>query len=116
MSKNILNIEKGAIITRVQKAENNDRSYMGDKLKFIGIANRRIYFQSLEEHMIRTFGADRIFDVGLDMWEQGWDYYVDPQTLLNSLEDRHTLEMRLEKALETEDYFLAEKIRKQLNK
>ncbi len=48
------------------------------------------------------------------MWEFGWDYYIDPQTLLNSLEDKGTLEIRLKKALEAENYILAEKIKKQL--
>lgn len=85
---------------------------MGDKLKFIGIANNRIYFQNLTPISIIIFGVDRIFDVPLDLFEFGWDYYIDPLTLLDSLEDKSTLQMRLDKALEEEDYILAEKIRK----
>ncbi len=121
MSRSILDIKKGSIITRVCKAKpyrsdgDGDRSYIGDKLKFIGIANNQIYFQSLEPISICIFGAEKIFDISLDLFEFGWDYYIDPQTLLNSLDDKATLEIRLERALEAEDYLLAEKIRKQLN-
>ena len=119
MSKSILDIEKGAIVTRVARSKPypsgvTDGSYMGDKLKFIGIANNQIYFQALDDRMVRDFGADKIFNVPLDMWELGWDYYVDPTTLLDSLEDKATLEIKLQRALDVEDYILAEKIKKQL--
>lgn len=85
MSKSILTIEKGSIITRVKRSERGDGSYMGDKLKFIGIANHRIYFQNLEPHHIAVFGEDNILGVDLELWEFGWDYYICPKTLLNSL-------------------------------
>ncbi len=60
MSKSILKIEKGSIITRILYAENGDRSYMGEKLKFVGIANNRIYFQRLSAFSIQVFGEDKI--------------------------------------------------------
>ena len=121
MSKSILDIKKGAIVTRVASSKPYPsgvtyRSYMGDKLKFIGVANSQIYFQSLEKHMINTFGADKVFGVPLDIWELGWDYYIDPTSLLDSLEDRATLEIKLQRALDAEDYILAEKLKKQLEK
>jgi len=117
--KNILEIQKGDIITRVCEAKPypsgvRDRSYMGDKLKLVGIANSQIYFQNLEHVSMTIFGKGKIFKVPFDLWEDGWDFYVEPLTLLNSSEKRDILEKRLQHAIDMEDYSSAEEIKKQI--
>ena len=133
---NIESFKKGDIITRTEpslaifggmsgifggKTElHGDRSYMGDQLKFLGIANNHIYFQSLDEVSILSFGKDRIFDLAVDAWNEGWELYIDPKSLLEENQpivtlSKKQLEDKLQKAINNEDYELAEKLKIQLN-
>jgi hypothetical protein len=113
----IRDFKKGSIITRISPSENGDRSYLGNKLLFIGVANNRIYYKNLTEVSKAVFGEDRIFDLAYDWWQSGWEYYVDPKTLMEGEEFKFTdlsIEQQIERAVEAEDYELAEKLKKQL--
>jgi hypothetical protein len=93
-----------------------DRSYMGQKLIFVGIANGQIYCQRTDTFSLNVFG-DKLLGLSLDIWDEGWDFYVDPTTLLNGLEikmDVSTIEEQIKKAIENEDYELAEKLKSKL--
>lgn len=127
----ISSFKKGDIITRTEPSaaifgDNNllgidcigSRSYMGDRLKFLGIANNQIYFQFTEGVDLKVLG-DKPRKLPLDAYSEGWDFYVDPKTLLEensevNILNKNQLLSALEKALETEDYERAEEIKKQL--
>lgn len=80
---NINNFTPGDIITRISPSIGvHDRSYIGDKLLFIGIANGCVQFQELNNPFINQ---SEIRKVELDWFSDGWDHYVDPQTLLDEL-------------------------------
>ena len=61
--------------------------------------------------------GDELLGLPLDIWSDGWELYVNPNTLLESEEtiinlSKDNLETELESALKNEDYEKAEKIRK----
>jgi hypothetical protein len=128
---NISNFKKGDIITRTEPSEaifgggvnalgieipqTGDRSYMGNKLKFVGIANNHLYFTYLDETDVALFGKDKIRGLALDAWSEGWDFYVNPESLLEESTpivslNKEQLEIQLQKAIDKEDYELAEQI------
>jgi len=77
---------QGDEIVRVQPSKTyssgiRDRSYMGQKLIFVGIANGCIYCKRTDEFSISIFG-DKLVDLSLDIWDEGWELYVDPSTLI----------------------------------
>jgi len=91
---NIKKFKKGDKITRIEPTPIvGDRSYIGECLIFIGIANACIYYC----HQIDI----KLRHLKLIEWENGWDYYKDPITLLDeellSLIDDKTIEKYLRK-------------------
>ena len=81
--KTIFEFKKGDKITRIKPANGfGDRSYMGDELVFIDIANGQIYFKNNNRFMSNMLGDNYISSVSLDLWSEGWIEYVDPKTLL----------------------------------
>lgn len=130
--KTIYDFKKGDEIVRIQPAKPysavriglfgqeeggvRDRSYMGEKLIFVGIANGQIYCQRTDSFSLSMFG-DKLLDLALDIWDEGWDLYVDPKKLLEGFEpkmDNQTIEEQIKKAIENEDYKLAEKLKSKL--
>lgn len=130
---NIHTFKKGDEIVRVSPAKpyspvtfgpfgsqggHQDRSYLGEKLIFIGIANGQIYLQRTNKAELEFFG-DKMLDLSLDVWDEGWELYIDPKKLLEGFEvpmDNKTLEEQIQKAVEAENYELAETLRKRLPK
>jgi hypothetical protein len=114
--KTIFEFKAGDKITRLKPAEQfNDRSYMGDELTFIGIANGKIYFNNKKS----PFGEEYISGVNLDLWKDGWDYYVDPKNLLEGKEhiiSSISIQEQIQRAIDNEDYELAEKLTKIIKK
>ena len=117
--KTIYEFKKGDEIVRIVPAKpiNNirDRSYMGDKMTFVGIANGQIYLKRTNQLEIRLMG-DSLLNISLDLWDDGWDLWVDPLTLLDNDIDRVHIEDKLFDALSEEDYELAEKLKDILTK
>lgn len=64
-------------IVRTRPAKFGDRSYIGDKLIFLGIANGCIYCKRTDPLDIAILG-DKPLSLPLDAWENDWDYYFDP--------------------------------------
>jgi hypothetical protein len=131
--KTIYDFKKGDEIVRVQPAKPysavriglfgqeeggvRDRSYMGEKLIFVGIANGQIYLQSDSDFRKAMFG-DRLIDLSLDIWDEGWDLFIDPKKLLEGFEpkmDKQTIEEQIQNAIKNEDYELAEKLKSKLS-
>ncbi len=112
--KTIYEFKKGDEIVRIIPAKpiNNirDRSYMGDKMIFVGIANGQIYLKRTNELERRLFG-DSLSNLSLDMWDEGWDNWIDPLTLYENDIDPIHIENRLFDALSREDYMEAEKLK-----
>jgi hypothetical protein len=80
----IHNFKQGDIITRVKPSNNGDRSYLGDKMIFIGIANAQIYYENPNSITARLTGTT-ISNLALDQWSEGWELYVNPMTLFKKV-------------------------------
>tara|TARA_R110000824_G_scaffold262913_3_gene451577 strand:+ start:208 stop:582 length:375 start_codon:yes stop_codon:yes gene_type:complete len=122
--KTIYEFKKGDEIVRITSAkplidmmgkEIRDRSYLGEKMIFAGIANGQIYLKRTDYLSIHLFG-DKLVDLPLDLWDDGWDNWIDPEELLENIVPVETLLEKLEKALRDENYELADKIKNLLNK
>lgn len=131
--KTIYDFKKGDEIVRIQPAKpyseeradmfgritggERDRSYMGEKLIFVGIANGQIYCQRTNAFSLIIFG-DKLLSMPLDIWDEGWDFFFDPTQLLEGIEfkiDNLNIEEQILKAIENEDYELAEKLKSKLS-
>ena len=131
MSKSIYEFKKGDIITRASPSKSmgisilnpegvGDRSYQGEKLIFIGIANGCIYLKRTNELELKIFG-DKLMDLELDIFSEGWDYYIDPNSLLEDADETifvstDGLQEAIDKAVTEENYEAADKLQKTLNK
>lgn len=73
--------KQGEVITRVSPSKRGDRSYMGEKLIFIGITNNQIYYEKFDS----ISALNGIRNLALDQWDEGWELYVEPLTLLKKL-------------------------------
>jgi hypothetical protein len=80
----IHNFKQGDVITRTKPSGRGDRSYMGDRMIFIGIANAQIYYENSSSFISRLTGTT-MSNVALDEWSEGWELYVDPKTLLTKV-------------------------------
>jgi hypothetical protein len=117
--KTIYEFKKGDEIVRIIPAkplsDMRDRSYLGEKMIFAGIANGQIYLKRTDYLSLQLFG-NKLVNLPLDLWDEGWGHWVDPETLLENIVSKETLVEKLENALKDEDYELANKIKKLLNK
>ena len=109
--KSIYQFKKDDIITRIEPSKplpiigmfgdinghNCDRSHLGVKLIFIGIANSRIYLQRsdkdkcidveiIDSVITETETNDvKLLDLPLDIFDDGWDFYFDPMNFFNDI-------------------------------
>lgn len=121
--KTIYEFEKGDIIVRIVPAKEvgvrpdskiRDRSYRGQKMIFAGIANGMLYLCRTKELDIKIFGD--LLSLPLDLWDEGWDHWKDPKDLMyNAIDPEHLLH-KIEDAVKIENYELANKLNKILNK
>ena len=120
--KNIYEFKKGDIVTRVEPAKplgksilnpegQGDRSYQGDKLVFVGIVNGCIYLKRTDILELKIFG-DKLLEIPLDIFSDGWNYWVDPKTITENDIPKHIIEEQLKKALDEENYEFADKLKK----
>lgn len=113
----------GTPITRVQPAKpyidggQGDRSYMGDKLIFRGIANGQIYLE--RTGIDKEIFSGKLIDISLDLWDEDWVEFIDIEktTSLHGIEVtlKH-LNRLLKEAEKREDYEEAGKIKKEISK
>jgi|19_taG_2_1085344.scaffolds.fasta_scaffold00745_12 hypothetical protein len=126
MSKSIYDFKKGDEVVRTQASKpvgytvmnpegHRDRSYIGNKMIFVGIANGCIYLQrtGIEAKMF----PDKLVDLPLDLFDEGWDLYIDPEKLLEEVDSiipMEALQRALHLALQKEDYEAAENLKKRI--
>lgn len=120
--KTIYDFYKGDEIVRIMPAKEfsiggiRDRSYMGEKLIFVGIANGQIYCKRTDSLSLKVFG-DKLLNLSLDIWYEGWDLFIDPYKLFDGLEskiDTSVIEEQLKLAIKAENYELAEILKSKL--
>ena len=121
--KTIYEFEKGDSIVRIVPAKEvgvrpdskiRDRSYLGQKMIFAGIANGMLYLCRTKELDIKIFGD--LLSLPLDLWDEGWDHWKDPKDLMyNAIDPEHLLD-KIENAVKIENYELANKLNKILKK
>ena len=129
MSKSIFEFEKGDRIVRIEPAkalglsllgepQSGDRSYIGQKMEFLGIINGCIY---VTPDGISWFdNKDRWKSLPLDIFSDGWDYWIDPKTLLHGKKAQSVvasdkeIRRQINSALADENYELADKLAKKL--
>jgi len=97
----ISNFKKGDRIVRMKRSHSGDRSYLGDEVVFVGIANNRIYVMKNE----KFFGVN-MRDLSLENWCDDWEYYSNPNKFL----DGELLELFDIKVIEK--YIRSKKIKK----
>ena len=118
--KTIYEFKKGDEIVRVENAKPiqgngiRDRSYVGEKMVFVGIANGVIYLKPTTVISIFLAGKEKLMDLPLDNWDEGWDYWVDPENLLDNVLDNKQIKSKLAEAIAVENYELADKLQKML--
>ena len=126
MSKSIYDFKKGDEVVRVVASKpvghtvmnpegHGDRSYMGNKLIFVGIANGCIYLQ--RTGVEAKIFPDKLVDLPLDLFDEGWDLYIDPEKLLEEVDSiipLEALQRALHLALQKEDYEAAENLKKRI--
>lgn len=124
---NILEFKKGDKIVRVEPSRSlgviynpftgqieqrgGDRSYIGEKLTFIGVANGCAYFDREKDSLISEVTGSTKLDIRLDLFSDGWDYWKDPNEIGNesnsdSTRLKLTLKEELERELADENYEL----------
>lgn len=124
----IYNFNPGDIVTRVEPAKLNnsfvngfDCSYVGEKLVFVGIANGCAYFEATDPFSL-VLQKNKLIDLPIHRFENGWAHYIDPITLINSkriskyksMSDTALLN-RLDEAIEAEDYEEASRIKHEID-
>ena len=115
---NINKFKKGDRIVRVEPTKRfGDRSYVGDEMIFVGIANGMIYLQNNSSLHKLLFG-DKLVDIPIDEFGDGWDYFFDPQIFLRDVDSETNpvfIQQLIDKAIKDEDYKLAQKLTDKLN-
>jgi hypothetical protein len=79
--KHISQFNKGDIITRVKPTYKGDGSLRGDAVRFLGVENNMIYYKYIVSGL---FGTKKIYDLTVEDFGDGWDYYVDIKILNNN--------------------------------
>ena len=127
---NILDFEFGTDVVRTEPAKSygettnfftgekilgvRDRSYLGEKLTLVSIANGQIYLKSHDSFRNSLLG-DKLISVPIDLWDEGWEKWVDPLSVNGASEPKSSIKKRYEEAVLREDYELANKLKKKLN-
>lgn len=130
---NIREFKRGDLIVRTQPAKSlgpmiglmgetiprgGDRSYMGEKMEFVGIANGQIYINRTDEFESKLFGKRR--DLSMDLWEDGWEVWVDPDTLMDDVTypepkmSKAEYQAKIDMAIADENYEEAERLRNEM--
>lgn len=127
--KSIYEFKKNDVVVRVEPSSiigysimnpdgTRDRSYIGEKLIFVGVTNGCIYLKRTDEVQVKVFG-DKLVELPLDLFSDGWEYYIDPNKLLELVDDNiivsdEELRKQIELAVADENYEKADRLSKKL--
>lgn len=122
---NITEFKKGDKVVRVEPAKSlgafynpftmqneergGDRSYIGDKLTFIGVANGCAYFDREEGSFMSKVTETTKLDLRLDVFSDGWDYWQNIESIGDSNAEtaiKFNLKEELKSAVAGENYEL----------
>jgi hypothetical protein len=103
--RNIRQFKRGDYIVRVIPSETGDRSYIGEKMQFLGVANGVIHLQAFDSILK---GRKKL---ELDWWSDGWDYYKEVYDIEDSDNFLYTFQNIVTNALINEDYELLAKLK-----
>ena len=124
---NIYNFKRGDIITRLKPITDEigekDYSLIGAKLSFLGIANASIYISRPLDVLTMLFSGGRTtqtIKLPLELWQNGWGYYIEPDFLDEDLgldiSEEQALQDQIDQAIIEENYQKAEVLKKRLDK
>jgi hypothetical protein len=135
--KSIYEFKKGDKITRIKPSkpivkmgeeEFVDRNYIGTPFVFVGIANGCVYLKRIMSEQVKELmsfftmmsggNGDSLVHLELELFEEGWDFYIDPATL-GDFDDEFSikeLEKQKDEALEREDYKEVDRLQKLISK
>jgi hypothetical protein len=124
-TKSIFEFRKGDIITRLKPMSDDEDGYkdfslVGARLTFIGIANACVYLSKKSDPLFKLFlSQDNLqIKLPLELCEQGWSNYIEPDfgdgSSIEDLTDEQAISAEIQKAVEEEDYFRAEALKKKL--
>ena len=121
--KTIYEFKQGDEVVRVEAAKSltnvfgkesvRDRSYLGEKFIFHGIANGVIYLKPTNKTTAWLIN-EKFVDLRLDIWDEGWENWVDPMSITENHIPRYIIEEQINKAIDDENYELADRLKKQL--
>lgn len=124
--KIIYNFKRGDIITRIKplidpQTKEKDFSFIGRKMTFKGLANATIYLEQEFDKLIALFMSmeKNIIQLPIELWEEGWAFFIEPDFLdPNSVivEDEKGLQEQIKKAIASDNFEMAEELRKKLDK
>jgi hypothetical protein len=81
ISENMFDDEGSLMIT---KPKIGDGSWIGEPMKFIGIANGCVIMQFMS-----TYRKNELHNLEcINGWEEGWAEYIDPKSLLELIENK----------------------------
>lgn len=84
-SDNINSFHVGQVLTRTERSHSgrgyDDGSYMGDPMIYLGVKNNQIILERLSNRDIFT---NRLIDLPVGEWSNGWALYQNPNTLINA--------------------------------
>ena len=122
---NIYNFKKGDVITRlkpiVDEDGQKDYTFIGRKVTFLGIANASVYLSRDMDFLASLFTGmtKQTIQLPVEMWEDGWAYYVEPDFLdedspLFGLDEEESLKQQIDDAAKADDYEKADRLLKRL--
>jgi hypothetical protein len=121
--KTIYQFKQGDEVVRIEPAKAfdcsdgktiRDRSYIGEKFIFHGIANGMIYLKATTTTSI-FLSNNKFMELPLDNWDEGWNRWIDPEKIKRNDIPRSIIEKKLQEALGEENYEFADELKKLLN-
>lgn len=122
----IYTFKKGDEITRlkpmVDEMGEKDYTFIGSRVKFMGIANASIYLSRDLDVLTMLFSGGRtsqVIKVPLELWEKGWAYYVEPDFLDEDemgfeVDEEAVIQDQIDQAVIEDNFEKAEVLRKRL--
>lgn len=117
ISKSIHSFKRGDEVVRIKSSKGcGDRSYLGEKLTYVGCVNGNIYLEVEPNSFMARILDKRQVVLPLDIWSEDWDYYINPTEVFSKEETINLkyLQQLLDRAVTEEDYDTAEKLKKQI--
>ena len=119
--------KKGDIITRLSPMTDEigekDYTFIGHKVKFLGIANASIYLARPLDVLTILFSGGRTshtIQVPLELWKNGWAFYIEPDFLDDEggliLDEEAAIQDEIDQAIVEDNFEKAEILKRRLLK